>query len=249
MSPRQACSFAAFLLAAATAQAAEVTPYRPTVSNPAALSAPGRFEIEAGFARGRDADARTGAVPYLLKYAFTGDFGVLLGGDAFLRRSDAAGVRLSGDGDTTVAVKWRSALGGEAALGVEAGLRLPTSSRGLGTEKTDVLVTGIYSAGFGGWEADFNLGFVHFGERVAGLGPAGLSWAAAVARGIGGPWSIALEISGSARRGNSAQAQALGAIAYRVSRTVSLDAGMSRGLSDGNTWTAFAGLAVLLDRP
>ena len=36
---------------AVLADAPEVTPYRPTVSNPAALSAPGLLEFEAGVAR------------------------------------------------------------------------------------------------------------------------------------------------------------------------------------------------------
>src|SRR5947209_5000939 len=75
----------------------EVTPYRPTVSNPAALSAPGFLELEAGVARSHDdTDTRLLSVPYLLKYAFSENFGVVIGGDAYLDQKDAAGNQITG---------------------------------------------------------------------------------------------------------------------------------------------------------
>src|SRR3954451_19190933 len=63
----------------------KATPYRPTVSNPADLPVPGHFEWEAGGYDERDpGDARHFSVPYLLKYAFTEDIGVLVGGESLV---------------------------------------------------------------------------------------------------------------------------------------------------------------------
>ena len=61
-----------------------VVPYRPSVSTPAQLSAPGYLELEAGGLRATGPDrgvART-TLPYTLKLAFTPDWGVRVGGDA-----------------------------------------------------------------------------------------------------------------------------------------------------------------------
>lgn len=235
--------------AADAADAPEVTPYRPSVSNPAALSAPGRFEVEAGLARERDRGQGTAlsSLPYLLKYAFSEDFGILLGGDAYLRQSDGMGGRLSGAGDTSIALKWRRGLDRDSALGLEAGVRLPTARSGLGAGKTDFVVNGIYSATLGEWSADVNLGFTRFGRTAEGEGRADLAWAAGLSRDLDKPWGVALELSGNARRGTTAQSQLLGALTYKLSRSVVLDAGLSRGLNDTVQWTAFAGVAVLFD--
>lgn len=66
------------------------TPYRPSVSSPAALSEPGRFELESGWLKSRNPDGSTRAsLPWLLKYAFTDRFGVLVGSDAFVSETDA----------------------------------------------------------------------------------------------------------------------------------------------------------------
>src|SRR5262249_55246135 len=58
-----------------------VTPYRPSVSTPAALSAPGWLEVEAGLQADRDraADARRTSLPYTLKLAMTPDWGIRIG--------------------------------------------------------------------------------------------------------------------------------------------------------------------------
>src|SRR3954452_22843218 len=86
--------------AAAVANAEEsgdelkATPYRPTVSNPADLPVPHHFEWEAGGYATRDpGDAHHLSIPYLLKYAFTDDIGILVGGESFVNDRE--------DGDTT----------------------------------------------------------------------------------------------------------------------------------------------------
>src|SRR5664279_5250498 len=52
------------------------TPYRPSVSTPAALSAPGWLEIEAGFEHDHAGAGMRDSVPATFKLAFSPDWGV-----------------------------------------------------------------------------------------------------------------------------------------------------------------------------
>ena len=66
-------------------------PYRPSVSAPAALSAPSWLEVEAGVAHGHRAEgAHRQSVPYTFKLAFSPDWGVRIGREAFDERWGAA---------------------------------------------------------------------------------------------------------------------------------------------------------------
>ncbi len=182
---RNALKFAASLLAlwsaSALADAPEVTPYRPTVSNPAALSAPGLLEMEAGIAWQRgDAGARLFSMPYLFKYAFTENAGVLLGGDGYLNQKDADGNRLTGVGDTAAEIKLRHEITDGTAIGVETGVRFPTAKTGLGAEKSDYIVNGILSTGIGEFNVDLNLGYTRLGSVDAKQGRGEIDWATAV---------------------------------------------------------------------
>ena len=81
------------------------TPYRPTVSNPADLSAPGWLEMEAGVARSKGGgNAWQNDTPWLAKLAFSEDFGVLIGDDAWTRQTDASGATLANCGDTGIVI-------------------------------------------------------------------------------------------------------------------------------------------------
>ena len=84
------------LIGTARAQVAEdapsTTPYRPSVSTPAALSAPGWIEIETGFLHEHDGDgARRDSLPTTVKLAFTPDWGIRIGSDAWVRQRDEGG--------------------------------------------------------------------------------------------------------------------------------------------------------------
>lgn len=245
-------AMAALSAHAADDQEPTVTPYRPTVSNPAALSEPGWLEMEAGFlhTKGGDSDHAT-SLPYLLKYAFTPDFGVLLGGDAYIRQTDD-GRRISGGGDTTLLLKQRWALGkGDdgPAFGLEYGATLPTAKKGLGSGKTDYTVNGIYSTELSGNSVDLNLNLTRIGSIEAGEGRTQLGYAASVGHTINDQWGVAAEISGTTRRSTAPTDQILFAASYTASPRVVWDAGTAFGLSHASQdWSLFGGVSILLDK-
>src|SRR6185295_2102294 len=140
------------------------TPYRPTVSNPAALPVPGHVEVEAGFTRARDDDPRRrDSVPFLFKYAFSENAGMLIGGEPYVsQRSDIDG-RVNGIGDTNLTLKVHHSLNDKVAIGLEAGIKLPTARDLIGSGKSDIVVNGIVSAELGEAALDVNLGAVRLG--------------------------------------------------------------------------------------
>src|SRR4051794_2714731 len=91
--------------AASSDDSPSVVPYRPSVSTPASLPAPGWLEVEGGVQREHDgAGARRDSLPLTLKLAFTPDWGVIVAGDAWVRQRDD-GATASGIGDVAVVLK------------------------------------------------------------------------------------------------------------------------------------------------
>lgn len=234
---RRAAPLAAFILSLAggAVQADDaadetpgVTPYRPTVSDPAALSAPGWLELEAGLLRVRDADGtRTLTAPYLFKYAFDADRGLLFGGDAWI---DQAPHGASSVGDTFVAWKQRFVVSESAAFGIEAGVQAPSARDALGIGKPAYLLRGIYSVDFGATHLDLNAGGTRFTRRVVHASSWQSAWSAALSHPLNDALGAAAEISGDAQRGVGHQHQLLGAINYNLARRCVLDAGLAYGL-------------------
>lgn len=232
-------------------EAAGVTPYRPTVSNPAALSAPGWLEAEFGVSRQKPGDgSRESSLPYLLKYAFSPDFGILLGGEARIVQTDVDGKRTRGGGDTLLMLKHRWALrdGDDApALGLEWGFKAPTAEGGLGSGRTDYVANGIYSADMAGYALDVNLNVSRLGEQEPGVHRIQWGWATTISRALDAQWSVAGELSGIARRGAPVDNQALFALGYAISKRLVLDAGFAVGLSKAAPdRSLFLGVSVLL---
>jgi len=162
------------LLSAGAASAADspdelqATPYRPTVSNPADLPVPHHFEWEAGGYAGRDpGDARPISVPYLLKYAFTDDFGLLIGGESFVV-DRSSGDTARGWGDTSVTMKFHHAASESTGIGLEAAVALPTASHDLGTGQTDYTLNGIASTEVLQCAVDINVGYTRLGRPDPG---------------------------------------------------------------------------------
>jgi hypothetical protein len=228
------------------------TPYRPSVSTPAALSAPGWIEVEAGFEHDHaGGSGRRDSVPTTVKLAFTPDWGIRMGGETWVRQKDDAS-QSSGFGDTSVIVKRRFAIDERQAFGLEAGATAPTATHGLGTGsgKPDYSVNAIYSADFAdSWHTDLNLVTTRLGQVDAGASRAQLLWAAALSRALDEHWGIVGEFSGTQQRGAAGTSQFLLAASYNVSKRLTLDAGAARSLRSGPaTWSAFTGLTWLAAR-
>jgi hypothetical protein len=242
-------------LACATAAAAEdaptVTPYRPSVSTPAELSAPGWLEVEAGVQRSRaDDPKRRDTLPYTLKLAFTPDWGIRVGGDAVMRQLNADGSRLSGGGDTSVVLKRRFAVDSASAFGAELGVKFPTARGGLGSGHSDVGVNGIYSADFGGkWHVDLNAMATRLGGADPGTSAWQKGWAASLSRSLTDEWTVGGELSGTQQGGAARTAQALVAASYSVSPRLVVDVGASKGLNAASGgWSVFTGMTFLAAR-
>lgn len=229
-----------------------VTPYRPTVSNPAALSQPGWLEVEVGFNSSKATDdSSRGSLPYLMKFAFSDKLGVMLGGDAYVEQTDINGTRLGGEGDTLVLVKqkWPISAAGNTALGAEYGFKSPTAKKGLGTGKADYLVNGIFSTELSDNTIDLNVNLTELGEAQAGESRQQWGWAASWARALNEKWGIAAEVSETQRQGVATSTQFLAAFNYNMSRRVVWDAGMSAGLTPAAPkWSVFAGVSILAGR-
>ena len=227
------------------------TPYRPSVSTPAALSAPGWLEVEAGGLRERAAgSARRDSLPYTLKLAFTPDWGVRLGGDAWVRQVDDTGHALSGGGDTSIVVKRRFAIDDASAFGLEGGVLLPTSRRGLGNDRADWSVNGIYSADLPGeLHTDLNLVATRLGRPDPGTSRTQMLWAASLSTALNDRWGVVGELSGTRQRGVEGTTQLLVAASFNVSRALVLDAGAAHTLRSGSHERSFfAGFTWLAAR-
>lgn len=226
------------------------TPYRPTVSTPANLSEPGWLELETGGQRTRSGDSvRRDSISYTLKYAFARDWGIRVGGDAWVRQLGTDGSKLSGFGDTAVIAKRRFSLNENATFGLEGGVNLPTAKDGLGRGKTDYLVTGIYSADWHYYHTDLNLSATRLGQITDGESRVQAAWAASLSRALGDRWSVAGEFSGTYRRSVPSSAQFLVAASYNYSKRIVFDAGTAFGLNRVSPdWSVFAGMTMLIGK-
>ncbi|TLY52035.1 MAG: transporter [Gammaproteobacteria bacterium] len=232
------------------ADAPTVTPYRPTVSNPADLPVPGWFEFETGGLHVHGADGmRTDTLPWLLKYAFNADSGLLLGGNAYDRLSATDGSHASGFGDTLLEWKQRFALREGVAFGIEAGVDMPTAARKLGVGKPAWLINGIFSTDLGASHLDLNLGGTRYTLKQPRASLWQGAWAAALSHPLGETFGVAIELSGTAQRGAGATHQVLGAINYNLSRRVVFDFGAARNLDRAaHDRSLFAGGTFLLGK-
>ena len=227
-----------------------VTPYRPTVSDPATLSAPGWLEGEFGGLRSWNQDhSRDDSVPYLLKYAFDENYGLLLGGNAYQKSQAPDGSAQSGFGDTMLEWKQRFPVDEHLAFGIEAGVIAPTAGHDLGVGKPAWVVNGILSADLSAVHVDVNVAGEHMTSHPAGVSSLQSTWAAAASTALAEKWGTAFELSGTYQRGVATQSQALLAFTYNVSNRLVLDAGGIYGLAhEAHDRSLFAGATVLIGR-
>ena len=228
-----------------------VTPYRPTVSNPAQLPVPGYLELEWGWQtlREKSEKASRHGMPYLVKFAFSDRVGLLVGGDVVQVRQVDQGSTLGGFGDMTSVLKLHVPLPTKnvSALGLEGGIKFPTAPETLGTGRMDYLINGIYSGSVGRFGVDLNLGLTYLGLVSGHEGKALLTWAAATSFALSNRWSLAGEFAGSAREGVKPFSQFLTSTSYALLPTLVIDAGAAFGLNGASQeWTVFTGMTVLL---
>ena len=227
-----------------------VTPYRPTVSNPADLSAPGWLEAELGSQRSYNEDhSRGDNAPWLLKYAFDENYGLLLGGGGYVSSQVPGAPSQASFGDTYLEWKQRFPVSDTAAFGIEAGIVAPTATHNLGAGTAQWLVNGIYSADLGAMHLDVNLAETHGGDVPPQVSSWQTGWAAAISRPLAGNWGGAFELSGIYQQGAATQSQALFALSYNWSRQLVLDCGAAYGLTHAaHDRSLFAGATFLIGR-
>lgn len=236
-----------WLTLSATPIAAEeprTTPYRPTVSNPAELPLPGWIDAELGWQYTRERDGgHQQQVPYIFKFGFNEDWGLLLGGDGYVNQVErGASVRREGYGSIAALLKHRMTWNADIHFGWEAGI----AHQNLDGDVTDYLLNGIYSHDLGPLRLDVNMMLTHAGAIDPGLAPWIGSWAAALGFPIHGKLGGAIEFAGSHQDGARATSQFLATLNYAVHPRLVLDVGFLTGLtSEAPDIALFAGLSVL----
>lgn len=224
-----------------------VAPYRPSVSSPAALPAPGQLEMELGGLRSRDDGTRRASLPLLLKLAFNEDWGVLLGGEAWISERAPGEDRRRGAGDLTATLKRALRLDEATVLGLEVSAKAPTARAGLGSGKSDYGVNGIYSRDFGPLHLDANLNLLRLGRVDEGEGRVQKGASASFSLPVAERWGATAELSGTQRRGAGTTAQLLLAAAYTPHPRLAFDFGVAKGLNPrSQDWSLFAGVVLPL---
>ena len=252
----KSCLAIAALACVATAHAADdaadpaVVPYRPSVSTPAQLSSPGWLELEAGGLRAAGPDSGTSrtTLPYTLKLAFTPDWGLRVGGDAWVRQAEP-GESDTGVGDMAVVLKRRFAVSDATAWGLELGETFPTAKSRIGIGHAQTTVNGIFSSDFApAWHTDLNVNETYMG--ASGPGSAWQTgWAAAVSRNLSDAWGAVGEFSGTHQAGTASQAQFLAAASFNESNAAVFDFGAAHGLNNASPrWQVFAGVTLRLGK-
>jgi hypothetical protein len=227
-----------------------VVPYRPSVSTPAQLSAPGYLELEAGGLRttGPDSGTSRTTLPYTLKLAFTPDWGIRVGGDAWVRQAASGDESQTGVGDTSVVLKRRFAVNDATAWGLELGEKFPTAGSERGSGHADTTVNAIFSSDFApAWHTDLNLNETRLGVPSGQPRAWQTGWAAAVSRSLTDAWGAVGEFSGTRQVGTLPTAQFLAAASWNASPSAVFDFGAAHGLNDASPrWQVFAGVTVRL---
>lgn len=223
-----------------------VTPYRPSVASPAQLSAPGQLELEMGGLSVKDGRDRRDSLPYQLKLAFSDQWGVLLGGDAFV--SDrTGGNRTNGFGDTGITLKRAFSLDDKTGIGLEFTATAPTAKNGLGSGKADYTLNGIFSKDIGELHMDLNLNETRLGAIDPGTGRMQTGWAASFSRSVAERWTVTAELSGTRQVQVPNTAQLLAALTYNPTPRLAIDVGVAKGLTSASQdWSFFSGLVVPL---
>lgn len=225
---------------------APITPYRPSVSSPAQLPAPGQLEFELGGLRQRNDDTTRSSLPYLFKLAFNPDWGVLLGGEAHVWQHDAGG-REQGAGDTTLTLKRAWTVNSDSAFGAEFAVKLPTANDSIGSGRKDWSLNTIYSRDFGPVHMDANLNALRLGQVDPGTVRTQVGASAAFSNALSDRWGVNAEWSGTHRTGAPSGTQLLAAFTYSPTKFLTFDIGAARAMHPlPSTTLIFTGVVMPL---
>ena len=241
--------FFAFLIPLiAHAEQLTVTPYRPTVSNPAELSALRHLEFEFGMQSNQPGmEVERSSLPILLKYPFAEQWGLLVGGEAWIKSRDQSET-ISGFGNTSVLLKHYYPIGPTLAVGFEAGTILPSARQSLGQQgRTDYLANLIVSQDISALRIDVNAGVTRRGFKEEDLDRYRYNWAVAASQMITERWGIAGEFSGVLARQQKPTSQFLVSLNYSMTAQLMLDFGGAIGLTTlSDDYNVFTGLSYLI---
>lgn len=224
---------------------AGVLPYRPSVSSPAQLPQEGQLEFELGGLSSKSGDARRDSLPYLFKLAFNPQWGVLIGGEAYVSARDDSGNRARGIGDTNLVLKRAFLVDDATAFGLELGSKLPSAKDSIGSGRTDYSLNGIFSKDMGRLHMDLNLNFTRLGGVDIGTSKVQTGVSSSFSLPIADQWGVNFEWSGTRRTGVDSTSQLLGAFTYSPSKRMTIDFGVIRGLNNASPdWALFTGIVV-----
>jgi hypothetical protein len=241
---------AAFSMNALAQDDNPITPYRPSVSNPAQLPVPGQLELELGGLHNSQANdtPQRDSVPYLLKLGFSKEWGVLVGGEALVSTRDSDGNRVNGLGDTSLTLKRAFLIDDATAYGLEFDVKLPTAKDAIGSGSTDYTLNGIYSKDLTSQlHMDANLNFTRVGAIDPNTARIQTGWSSAFSLPLSERWGTVAELSGTYRSGTANTAQFLSAVTYSPTKRLTFDIGATKGLTDATPhWSAFTGVVLPL---
>lgn len=237
--------FSAFCLSALAEEEAAVTPYRPSVSSPAQLPLPGQLELEYGGLMSKTDDVRRNSIPYQLKLAFNQQWGVLLGGEAYVAARDGAGNRARGLGDTTAVLKRAFLMSDTTAFGLEFGAKIPTAKDTIGSGKADYSINSIFSKDISKAHMDANFNVTQLGAHDPGTSPTQSGLSTSFSMPVSEKWGLTAEVSGTHRNGAANTGQVLTAATYSPSKRLTIDIGVARGLTSASPdWVFFTGVVM-----
>lgn len=224
-----------------------ITPYRPSVSSPAQLPAPGQLEFELGGLSTKADDDRRASLPYTFKLGFNEQWGVVIGGEGYVSARSAGDPRQRGIGDTTLELKRAFLIDDATALGLELSVKLPTAKDSIGSGRSDYVLNGIYSQDMGVVHMDANLNATRLGAYEAGSGRVQKGWSASFSAPVSEKWGVTTELSGTQRSGQANTAQFLLATTYSPTKRLTIDWGIARGLTSASPdWSLFSGIVLPL---
>lgn len=237
-------------LTASAEEDGAVTPYRPSVSNSAQLPLAGQLELELGGLSAKTGNARRNSLPYLFKLAFNQEWGVLVGGEAYVSAREELGNVGRGIGDTSVVLKRAFLIDDATAYGLEFGTKLATAKETIGSGKADYTLNGIFSKDINTrLHMDANLNFTRIGAIDVDAARTQTGLSASFSTPIADRWSATAELSGTRRGGTPDTAQFLAAVTCNPSKRLAIDFGMVKGLTNATPdWSFFTGVVLPIAR-